>query len=127
MENVIAALADKEDIEHQSKYVSEDPIYPCENVDRKYRSSCYFYQTSRMMQIFGPDFEKISRTCSSIESEYHLYCFASLGRDIGGHYQTKIEEMAKACRLAPSGEDRGNCVKGVAEDLFWDRSGMEMS
>src|SRR6185295_8507310 len=61
MENIVGSL----DSHHSgqpagSRYLSNDPQYPCTIVDDKHKESCYLLQTSRMLQLFGPNFARIA-------------------------------------------------------------------
>ena len=89
MENIVGGLAKKEAerdpsrADHITQYLSDDPHMPCNVVEEKYKTSCYFYQTSRMVKLFNADFAKIARTCQEAPSQYHSVCFQSMGRDAG--------------------------------------------
>ncbi|MBM3945142.1 MAG: hypothetical protein FJ317_06595, partial [SAR202 cluster bacterium] len=50
MENVVGGLAGS--MGHTTDYLSEDPHYPCDVLDPEYVPYCYYYQTSRMVQLF---------------------------------------------------------------------------
>lgn len=135
MENIVGGLA-KADIEksdnpdaalHYTKYLNEDPQYPCNdpNLEEKYRSSCYFLQTSRMVQLFGGNFVKIASACSTAPQNYQRTCFESMGRDVGGVFRGRPEAGIHACSNAPYGTMRVGCLVGAAQDAFWDQSGQD--
>ena len=42
-----------------TNYLNKNPHFPCTVVNKRYRSACYFYQTSRMVNLFDGDFKKI--------------------------------------------------------------------
>lgn len=135
MENIVGGLA-KTDIEksgdpdaaaHFTKYLSNDPQYPCNDpsVEEKYKSSCYFLQTSRMVQLFATDFSKVAKACSEAPKTYERTCFESMGRDVGGVFRGNAEGGIGACSNAPKGEMRIGCLIGAAQDAFWDPSGQD--
>lgn len=133
MENVVGALAldetKKSNVDlkdkHVSKYLSPDLLYPCNSVEEKYQGTCYFFQTSRMMQIIGSDFAKIAESCGTVPEKYRYLCFMSMGRDSSGHHQQDIESTQKECALISNKEYRINCLTGAEEDLFWDPAGQD--
>jgi hypothetical protein len=134
MENIVGGLA-KADIEkpgadsdaavHFTKYLSDDPLYPCNDpkLDEKYRGSCYFLQTSRMLQIFGTNFEKVGDACATAPALYQRSCFESMGRDVGGTFRKDAPGAIAACGNAPLGSARTGCIVGAVQDSFWDPSG----
>ncbi len=120
MENIVGGLAS----DHKTKYLSDDPLYPCNIVDDKYKSSCYFLQTSRMIQLFPGDFKKVAATCKSAPSQYHQVCFQSMGRDVGGQNPGNPTGAIAACRNA-TGSNWSDCLNGAIQDTFWDASGAD--
>ncbi len=124
MENIVGGLTDKKS-EHFTKYLSDDPQFPCNQVNDKYKNSCYFLQTSRMLQIFGVDFKKVADTCSATPENYQRTCFESMGRDVGGVYPDKELSSITACSFAPAGNMRIGCLIGAAQDAFWDPTGQD--
>ena len=122
MENIVGGLTSSSDC-HKTKYLSDDPQYPCSVVNDKYKSSCYFLQTSRMVQLFGGDFAKVAEQCLEAPEAYQYSCFGSMGRDIGV-YKQPDKEIA-ACANAPQGTNRVSCLNGAVQDAFWDPSGQD--
>lgn len=132
MENFIGALSEDEATgsgvladKHTTKYLNEDPQYPCNMVSEKYKSSCYFLQTSRMLQIFGTDFAKVASECEQVTDIYQRVCFESMGRDVGGVYRNNSSSAIEACGYAPDGQMRIGCLIGAVQDSFWDPTGAD--
>ena len=123
MENIVGGLASHHSTGAVSKYVSRDPHYPCNSVAERYRSSCYFLQTSRMIQLFGNDYGKIAAACGEAPDSYKSACFQSLGRDIGGIVGSDSAAAVKACSVAPAGPLRRDCLIGAVQNVFWDAVG----
>lgn len=119
MENIVGGLS----ADHKTTYLSSDPHYPCTIVDEKYKSLCYFYQTTRMTQLFGNDFSKVASECLRAEPEHQRFCFESMGRDVGGLHTTNSESAIKECFFAPYGDLRKRCLIGAVQNSFWDKSG----
>lgn len=132
MENIVGGLedeateSDKEALAgHFTKYLSADPQYPCTDrtLEEKYKGSCYFLQTSRMLQLANGDFQKVAANCLAAPDEYRRLCFQSMGRDAGGSFQKNPTGAISACSHAPKGEYRVDCIKGASQDTFWDATG----
>lgn len=122
MENIVVGLSDTT---HKSKYLNEDPHYPCNVVDNKYKSKCYFLQTSRMLQVLERNFKKVAVECSRAPIEFRNECYDSMGRDVSGIYFRDPTASIKWCSVAPVGEPRIRCLTGVAQGFFWDVAGQD--
>lgn len=129
MENVVGAIAvdvAKSNTSpgdfHVSSYLSNDPLYPCNAVDIKYKNTCYFFQSSRMIQIFGQDFKKVTTACESVEAIYQSTCFMSAGRDISNSYGTDYSQIELMCSHTKMDYLRASCIAGAAQDKFWHES-----
>jgi plastocyanin len=133
MENIIGALAQgsidpwqsAQNGIHFTKYLSDDPQYPCNIVEDKYKGSCYFLQTSRMVQIFSGDYKKVAQGCLDAPAVYQRTCFESMGRDVGGATRGNSEKAISECFNSPEGNLRIGCLVGAVQDSFWDPSGQD--
>lgn len=119
----LAAKSVAESDVHTTKYLSDDPLYPCNAVDAQYQDSCYFLQTSRMLQIFGQDFTKIALACAKAPAIHQSSCYASMGRDVGGRLTTDIPAQIKACGTIADENYKTQCLNGAVQNSFWDPSG----
>ncbi len=122
MENIVAGLATDKGDTHITAYKNDDPQYPCTIVDEKYKGSCYFLQTSRMMQMFGVDFKKIADACALAPELYRSSCFQSMGRDVSSAYRPTPARSIQECGHAPE-RYRIDCLNGAVQDALWDMSG----
>src|SRR5206468_2613061 len=62
-----------------SKYLKPDqPLYPCTDVETKYKNECYKMQTSHALRTQGNDFGKVFGLCSKVEDEFRPTCYQSL-------------------------------------------------
>lgn len=125
MENVVGGLAPT--VGHFTDYLNDDPHFPCNIVDEEYKNSCYFYQTSRMVQLFDWDFSLVAEACAEIEEQYQRSCFESMGRDVGG---VSFDDNARAiehCGTAPEGQPRIWCLNGAVQNTFWDVAGQDQA
>jgi len=132
MENIVGGLAKKDiekggDADHFTKYLSDDPQYPCNSpeVEDRYKWSCYFLQTSRMAQLFNGDFKKIAEACLEAEKPHQQSCFNSMGRDVGGFNPHNAPAAIAACKNALQGPYRIGCLMGAVQDSMWDPTGQD--
>jgi len=121
MENIVGGLAE----DHKTKYLSDDPQYPCTIVEDKYKWSCYFYQSARMRQLYNDDFKKVTESCLAAPEMYRQPCIESMGRDISGAHSQQPEPSIADCQYAPKGALRKLCLAGAVQDEFWDPSGQD--
>ncbi|MDE0392831.1 MAG: hypothetical protein OXI57_12270 [Rhodospirillales bacterium] len=124
MENVVGGLTGL--MGHVTQYLSdEDPHFPCDVVDKRYQSPCYFYQTSHMLKVFDRDFSKIARACAEAPPETHWHCFQSYGRDVGNATRKDPATAIRYCSYVPAGTNRVGCIMGAVQDRFWEKSGTD--
>lgn len=136
MENLVAKPAEGRSVSnepvgatdvHYTKYLNSDPQYPCNSVGDVYKSSCYFLQTSRMLQIYGADFKKVAEACSDAPQVYQASCFGSMGRDVGGSYPKDMQREITECRYVTDNGHRIECLNGAVQNSFWDPSGQNLA
>ena len=113
MENIIA-----DEINHTAKYLNQDPYYPCNAVDAKYRDTCYRMQTSRMLTLVGSDFQKVFALCREVEDAYRNTCYQSLGRDASGKQVSDVVQTRAVCLLGQDQREQSNCVIGAVKDFI---------
>ena len=123
MENVVGGLSGS--MGHFTEYLSDDPHFPCNVVSDTYVAPCYFFQSSRMVQVFGGDFEQVARACASAPTIAHSACFGSMGRDVGGVSRGDPESAMRLCSYVEELQDRLDCLEGAVQDSFWDPGGAD--
>ncbi len=117
MENIGRGLAHGE--ASNMNYLNDNPHFPCTVVNRRYRAACYFFQSSRMVQLFAGNMEKVGQACAEAPQPYQRNCFLSMGRDVGGMYRNQPAQAIKACSTGLKGQHRDNCLAGAVQDAFW--------
>ena len=117
MENVVGGLSGS--MGHFTEYLSEDPHYPCNILEERYVGPCYFYQTSRMVQLFAGDFQKVAEACDTAPRAVAYLCFESMGRDVGGYFRGNTELAIQSCSYTTTEENRHRCLSGAVQDWFW--------
>lgn len=129
MENYTGAFQKNQskNADHISKYLSEDPHFPCNIVDKKHKYNCYFLQTSRMLQLFGINFQKVVQECKKVAEEYQSACFQSMGRDVGGFFRNNPQAAIETCIEISTKNQRINCLNEAAQYTFWTTEGQNIA
>ncbi len=124
MENVIA----KDRPGHSSKYLKADqPLYPCEAVEDRYKNECYQRQTSYALEIQGNNFAKVFDLCAKVKDEFRPACYQGLGWDAsvqslkqGTSDATINESTRNQCLLGKDYEAQFNCSVGAVDYFIRD-------
>jgi hypothetical protein len=115
MENVMAAYNPSS----STKYLKADqPLYPCTDVEAKYKEECYKMQTSYALQAQGGSFGEVFDLCGGVEGNYRATCYQSLGRDASGQTVSDVDQTRSICMLGEDEEARSNCVNGAVMDFI---------
>ncbi len=79
MENVV----NRDNPAHPSKYLEADqPLYPCDVVEPRYKNECYQRQTSYVLETQGNDFSRVFDLCATaVEEDFRPSCYQGLGWD----------------------------------------------
>ena len=112
MENVVAVNKSK-------RYVSDDPHFPCNAIDDKYRQDCYLMQTSRMLEM-GLSYEQMAKECEKA-ADYRNVCMQSIGRDASNDARKDPRSVSICTSLSDS--DNRFCIAGLVyavADNSWD-------
>ena len=123
MENIVGGLSGT--MGHFTEYLSEDPHYPCNALDARYVSPCYYYQTSRMIELYERDFQKLANGCSEAPSYAHRNCFLSMGRDVGQETRGNPAASIEICGYIQVPANHSSCTEGSVQDRFWDLGGAD--
>jgi hypothetical protein len=112
MENISSSYGVK------SRWVrDDDPVYPCNAVDRNDKITCYGMVTSRILRVDGLDWENAAEICSGVESAFVKTCFRSLGRDISGQTHREPQEIVELCAVTRPYDAEGACISAAAMDM----------
>jgi hypothetical protein len=119
MENVLGTFAHQPGL--VSKYLSDDPAYPCTIVQEKYKHACYQMAIFRVGQLYGKDLKKTSEVCLAIPKPYNQLCFSGLGSN-SFRVEKNLEAAISICNLLPQLESRSLCLYGAAEEASFGKS-----
>jgi hypothetical protein len=120
MQNVMA----KEDPSHPTKYLKADqPLYPCTDVEARYKNQCYKKQTTHALETRGNDFAKVFDLCTTVEDDFRPACYHGIGWDssmlgINGESITRVaktELPGVVCTLSDDYEAQSNCIVGAVK------------
>jgi hypothetical protein len=101
---------------HRGFLRAEDPLYPCNALDERYKPECYIMQTSPILMFNGYDFAQAALECDQAGSYAHL-CYQSLGRDASS---TSYRDPAQALQLCAQGNPAylGYCLLGAGKNMI---------
>jgi hypothetical protein len=95
----------------------DDPVYPCNAVEREAKRRCYQMVTSRILPTVGNDWEKTAEVCAGVEHDFVFMCFRSLGRDASAWSDRDPDETAERCGVARPYGREAECVFGASQEI----------
>lgn len=99
-----------------SKYLRKnDPIYPCNDVQKRHKLYCYLLVTANILRLTNYDQKKTADACRRSEPGWVDTCYESFGRDVSGIAGKDESKALASCRLAKSYQ--GACLYGVAREI----------
>jgi len=116
MENIVAVNTTNPHHPHRHQLDSDDPLAPCNHVERKYQGACYLLQSSAILMLNGYNFSQAFKTCEQAPREFIDICYQSMGRDVSGFTLRDIERSYSIC-LQGSPQYIHQCIVGVAKDF----------
>lgn len=103
--------------DHPGKFIKADnPMYPCNILDKQYLSECYRYQSSYFAIYSKSDWAKVANLCSQVPNDYQLECFQTIGTNQVGYTQD-FSQMKKNCGLIKEDNLRNICIQGIVVSL----------
>jgi hypothetical protein len=119
MENIMT----DESPDRPSKFLEAGrPLYPCTDVESKYKTRCYQVQAAYALRTQNRDFVKAFVLCGGTEADFRPACYEGLGREADGQSikqgvatVAKPEFTGERCMLGEDHEARSNCVKGAVK------------
>lgn len=113
MENVIV-----DGKNHFTKYLKpEEPLYPCNAVEERQKTTCYLMQTSYMLKVTQGNFAKVFELCTKADKGFENTCYQSLGRDASGRSVSDVARTKATCDLGANQEQQLNCIIGAVKDF----------
>ncbi len=101
-------------------YKKEDPLYPCNSIEDKYKKACMVNQTGVMVRRFRLSNKELTETClSSNDDILRYYCVESIGWNIGNKSQANEEAIRKWCSIFEMEEQYNNCIIAAAAGMIF--------
>ena len=125
MENIVGGIVrddtGENKVYHYTNFLNDDPHYPCNAVEDKYKSQCYWLQTDQMIRLFG-NFDDVAAACAEAPKPFQFYCFHSFGRSTSGHFFLNPIRSFEACGNISTIENKDACLLGALNNLLWDET-----
>jgi hypothetical protein len=123
MENVMANVADPN---QATPYLRPDqPLYPCSEIDNRYKDICYQKQAPYALFRYDADFAKTFALCGSVNDGFRSSCYKGLGSAAAVHTvkyvigdRAILESIEQLCLLGADRDARANCVRGATRSLI---------
>lgn len=97
----------------------KDYHQPCKSLPDKYKSACYFEQTSWWAQILNEDYRKMGELCQEINDRLPKEdCFIGIGNTVTEISMYDKEEVFSACQQMPSQNEIVLCRAGASWAFF---------
>jgi hypothetical protein len=117
----------KDDPNHPTKYLNSDqPLYPCTDVETRYKNSCYRRQPMYALWSQSNDFASVFNLCAIVEDDFRPACYHGMGRTI--FFQSTVPhatDVAQAgitrmlCMLGEVQEAQSNCIAGAVKTFIY--------
>jgi hypothetical protein len=105
---------------HSVDLKRSDPVYPCDAVAERQKSSCYLMVTSYVLKVKSYDYAATFKVCDRVEKAFIATCYQSLGRDISGNSLLDPAKVHELCALGTASH-RSWCVVGAAKNAVYER------
>ncbi len=122
MENILVVQGKGAVRAHETKWVSDDPHFPCNAIGQDYDVlyECYQMQTSRMLDIYNYNHSKVVEQCAKSPPEMIAVCYKSFGRDVSGQTLRDPVKIVDLCKMVPEQYFK-ICIEGAENVIidFW--------
>lgn len=123
MENIMTATGKGADPAHTTEWVGEAPHFPCSyfSDNKQVQTACYHMQTSRMLLLYGNDFDRVLQECLQAPKDMQPACFRSFGRDVAGDVLRDPARIVSLCSKVSPKVFVDECVIGSLNVIvdFW--------
>jgi hypothetical protein len=102
----------------------DDPVYPCNAVEHRYKGACYLTQTSYILRVLEYDYAEGFAVCDGVEAEFVATCYVSMGRDISGNSHREAKLVVERCSLGDPSH-QADCYVGAARNAVFHDHGTQ--
>jgi hypothetical protein len=99
-------------------FIEDSPYGPCEDVQDKYKPSCYYELGPWWMQVLDNDWVQMGEMCARVKNiSLRSACAMGIGNGISPSVGFNVTKAKEACNLVPN-KVRVMCLSGVSWSLF---------
>jgi hypothetical protein len=99
-------------------FTFDDPLYPCDTVDDKYKYGCLTNQISYALAMLNGNFPRVFNECTKFVYPYNKYCYDSIGSAAVAISKEDLNSTLRICTLGGTTDQIKYCVGGAAKDLI---------
>jgi len=104
-------------LDHPSKFIkADDPLYPCDILDKKYLGVCYRYQSSHFAIISQSNWGQVAKMCMQVPQDFRPACFLTIGSNLVGFTQV-TKTIIDNCSLIEEENYQSYCYQGAVDAL----------
>lgn len=101
-------------------------LYPCTNVEERYKPGCARQHPIVLRRFFGMDLKNIASLCLKAEHTIRYFCIDAIGLTIGQDSGGNPNQINEGCSVVIEPADRAQCVAAAAGELVFQKySGWE--
>lgn len=102
-----------------TKASASQPLWPCTNVDTRYKLACYNYQMTYLTRIYGNDPVKIEHACMQAETQaFQKECLKGYGHLLGQMYLETPKTILPICQQM-SDLNASRCIISAAQETVF--------
>ena len=103
----------------KQRQLTNDPFYPCEDVETAFQGSCYYELPRLWERVFESNFSEIGRLCQQInEIQMKQKCFAGVGNVATVARDHEVQAIVEECSLMPTRMGEVACLVEASNALF---------
>lgn len=105
---------------------SLNALYPCTNVEERYKPGCARQHPIVLRRFFGMDLKNIASLCLKAEHTIRYFCVDAIGLTIGQQSGGNPNQINEGCSVITEPADQAQCVSAAAGELVFQKySGWE--
>lgn len=101
---------------HQSRFLSDDPAFPCSEATPERADTCWWIQSTRYLHLTPNDFGGLFAFCDRA-GEHRAACLDGIGREASARSGMHSSKTAARCTRAPNDGDHAACIAGAARNM----------
>jgi len=99
---------------HPTSYLNaQNPSYPCNQLDAKYKESCYFYSARYYLALYPDKYLQGFSWCRTLENGYQLTCIKGMGSAIMKQNINNPNVVASYCNNTQTNDEKVYCIDGL--------------